>query len=67
MTIFENLGEEKAKELFKRFKAKGMSDDDAYNELYRIECSLDTPDEIGEIEDVMYACNVGEFEFLQSQ
>ena len=47
MAIFENLGEEKAKELFKHFKAKGMSDDDAYNELYSIECSLDTPDEIG--------------------
>lgn len=62
MTIFENLGEEKAKELFESFKAKGMSDDDAYNELYSIECSLDTPDEIGEIEDIMYACNVGERE-----
>ena len=62
MTIFENLGEEKAKELFESFKAKGMSDDDAYNELYSIECSLDTPNEIGEIEDIMYACNVGEQE-----
>lgn len=48
MEIFENLGEEKAKELFKHFKAKGMSDDDAYNELYSIECNLDTPDEISD-------------------
>jgi len=62
MTIFENLGEEKAKELFKRFKAKGMSDEDVCNELYSIECSLDTSDKIGEIEDIMYACNVGEWE-----
>lgn len=41
MEVFENLGEEKAKELFDKFKAEGMSDDDAFSEVYSIECSLD--------------------------
>ena len=38
---FENLGEDKAKELFEDFKAKGMSDDDAWTEVYSIECNMD--------------------------
>lgn len=41
MEVFENLGEEKAKELFDKFKAEGMSDDDAFSEVYSIECNLD--------------------------
>ena len=41
MEVFENLGEEKAKELFENFKAEGMSDDDAFTEVYSIECNLD--------------------------
>lgn len=46
MAVFENLGEEKAKELFESFKAEGMSDDDAFTELYSIECNLDMSDEV---------------------
>lgn len=45
MEIFKNLGEEKAKELFEEFKAKGMSDDDAFGEVYSIECNLDDEEE----------------------
>lgn len=45
MTIFENLGEEKAKDLYAEFIAKGMSEDDAFTELYSIECNLDKEDE----------------------
>lgn len=44
MDVFENLGEEKAKELFDKFKAEGMSDDDAFSEVYSIECNMDEED-----------------------
>lgn len=39
--VFRNLGEAKAQKLYDEFKAKGMSDDDAFNEVYSIECNLD--------------------------
>ena len=39
--VFENLGEEKAKELYEKFIAEGMSKDDAFNEVYSIECNID--------------------------
>lgn len=39
--VFKNLGEEKAKELFDKFITEGMSKDDAFNEVYSIECSMD--------------------------
>lgn len=42
--VFKNLGEEKAKELFDKFIAEGMSKDDAFNEIYSIECSMDEED-----------------------
>ena len=45
MEVFENLGEEKAKELFEKFKAEGMSDDDAFSEVYAIECNLDNEED----------------------
>lgn len=43
--VFNNLGEEKAKELYDKFIADGMSEDDAFNEVYAIECSMDEDDE----------------------
>ena len=39
--VFENLGEEKAMELYNKFIAEGMSEDDAFNEVYSIECNMD--------------------------
>ena len=39
--VFENLGEEKAMELYNEFLEKGMSKDDAFNEVYSIECNMD--------------------------
>lgn len=41
MNVFENLGEAKAKELYDKFIAEGMSDDDAFGEVYSIECNMD--------------------------
>ena len=41
MEVFENLGTKKAEELFNELKAKGMSDDDAFGEVYSIECNMD--------------------------
>ena len=48
MEVFENLGTKKAVELFEQFKAKGMSDDNAFTEVYSIECNLDNEDEDNE-------------------
>lgn len=42
--VFVNLSEEKAKELFDKFIAEGMSKDDAFSEVYSIECSMDEED-----------------------
>ena len=41
MSVFENLGEAKAKKLYNKFRAEGMSEDDAFNEVYSAECNLD--------------------------
>lgn len=41
MNVFENLGEEKAMELYNEFLAKGMSEDEAFGEVYSIECNMD--------------------------
>ncbi len=41
MRVFKNLGEEKAKELYNEFVAKGMSEDEAFDEVYSIECNMD--------------------------
>lgn len=41
MNVFKNLGEEKAKELYDGFIAKGMSKDEAFDEVYSIECNMD--------------------------
>ena len=39
--VFKHLGEEKAMKLYNEFLAKGMSEDDAFNEVYSIECNMD--------------------------
>ena len=41
MSVFENLKDEKAKELYDKFIAEGMSEDDAFNEVYSIEYNMD--------------------------
>lgn len=41
MSVFENLGDKKAKELYDKFRAEGMSKDEAFNEVYSAECNLD--------------------------
>lgn len=43
--VFENLGEERAKELYNRFIADGMNKDDAFDKVYAIECDMDEDDE----------------------
>ena len=42
--VFKHLGEEKAMKLYNEFLAKGMSEDDAFNEVYSIECNMDNED-----------------------
>ena len=39
--VFKNLGEEKAEELYEKFIAEGMSKDDAFDEVYSVECNMD--------------------------
>lgn len=46
MSVFENLGDEKAKKLYDKFRAEGMSEDDAFNEVYSVECNLDHEEEL---------------------
>lgn len=41
MSVFENLGEEKAKEIIDELITKGYSKDDAFTEVYSIECNMD--------------------------
>lgn len=45
MNVFENLGEEKAKEMIDELITKGYSEDDAFTEVYSIECNMDEDDE----------------------
>ena len=44
MSVFVNLGEEKATEMINELVAKGYSEDDAFTEVYSIECSMDEED-----------------------
>lgn len=44
MNVFENLGEEKAKEMVDKLIAEGYSEDDAFTEVYAIECNRDSED-----------------------
>lgn len=44
MNVFENLGEEKAREMVDELIAKGYSEDEAFSEVYSIECNMDEED-----------------------
>ena len=39
--VFKNLGVEKANELYEQKITEGMSTDDAWMEVYAIECNMD--------------------------
>ena len=39
--MWENLGSDKAMELYNQFLAEGMNADDAFIEVYAIECGMD--------------------------
>lgn len=41
MSVFVNLSEEKAKEMVDDLISKGYSEDDAFTEVYSIECNMD--------------------------
>lgn len=41
MEVFKNLGEEKATELYNECLAQGMTEEEAFTEVYSIECNLD--------------------------
>lgn len=45
MNVFENLGKNKAKEMVDELIAKGYSKDDAFSEVYSIECNMNEDDE----------------------
>ena len=47
--VFENLSEEKAIEMIKEFIKNGLSEDDAYMEVYSIECNLDNEELMDDI------------------
>ena len=44
MSVFENLGEEKAKAMVDELIARGYSKDDAFGKVYSIECNMDNED-----------------------
>lgn len=50
MKIFKNLGEEKASKLWFELINKGMSEDDAFTEVYSIECNMDNEEACNEVE-----------------
>ena len=39
--VFENLSEDYAEEKYAEYIAQGMSEDDAFTEVYSEECNLD--------------------------
>ena len=45
MNVFENLGEERAKEMVDELVTNGYSEDDAFNEVYSTECNMDEEDD----------------------
>lgn len=45
MEVFENLGLARAMELYNKFIAQGMNEDDAFSEVYSIECNMDDEEE----------------------
>lgn len=53
MNVFENLSEEKAKEMIDKLIAEGYSEENAYTEVYAIECNMDSEENIREMENNM--------------
>lgn len=45
MEVFTNLGLAKALKLYNKFIAQGMNEDDAFSEVYAIECNMDKSEE----------------------
>ena len=45
MEVFTNLGLAKALEPYNKFIAQGMNEDDAFSEVYSIECNMDESEE----------------------
>lgn len=41
MDVFKNLGEDKAEEMFNELVASGHTKDEAFTEIYSIECNMD--------------------------
>lgn len=46
MNVFENLSEEKAKEMIDKLIAEGYSEENASTEVYAIECNMDSEENI---------------------
>lgn len=42
---FQNISDEQAEELYNKFRADGLSEDDAFNEVYAIDCNADEENE----------------------
>lgn len=39
--VFEHLSEQEVSDLFEKFKREGLSDEDAFTEVYSVDCDLD--------------------------
>lgn len=44
MSVFNNLSEEKAKAMYDDLIAQGFTEDDAFTEVYSVECNADEED-----------------------
>ena len=38
---FQHLSDDEVEKLYKEYKAQGMSDDDAFSEVYAKDCAMD--------------------------
>ena len=45
MNVFTNLTEEAVQELYNKFISQGYSEDDAFTEVYSMECNQDEYDD----------------------
>lgn len=43
--VFQHLTDEQVSEYMEKFIAQGMSDDDAFTEVYSIDCNMDEEDD----------------------
>lgn len=48
MNVFENITDEKAKTMYDNLIEQGYSDDEAFTEVYSVECNMDD-EKYGEI------------------